>query len=74
MSAMIPPAFVMVEQPNIPAKKRSTNTAVRLGAPHTAAWKAVKGIRVMMYAGRRPQISDIGAQRKGPMTNPATCC
>ena len=41
MSAMVPPALVMGEDPNAPAKKRSTMSAAMLGASATPQLKAV---------------------------------
>lgn len=72
MSAMMPPALVMVLLPKVPAKKRNTSNVLRSLAPHTAAQKAVKGMYVMMNMERRPKISEAGAQSNGPTTNPRT--
>lgn len=48
MSEMMPAAFVMELQPNVPARKRQMSSAGIDLAPHTAASKAVSGMRVHM--------------------------
>lgn len=46
MSLISPPALVMDEHPNMPAKKRRTSSALSVGAPQTPEANAVNGIKV----------------------------
>jgi hypothetical protein len=72
MSAITPPVFVIVDEPNALAKKRRTSKAVILGAHAAATLNAVYAVYEITKTDLRPYVSDIGAQIRGPRANPNT--
>lgn len=69
---MTPPEFVNGLEPNEPAKNRRMMTVQIFCAPQPAALKMANAPYVLNRTTWRPQSSDIGAKKSGPIANPNT--
>lgn len=72
MSDITPPPLDSGEEPNDPARKRKIRSEVAFLDPAAAALNIVNTPKLATKTGRRPNISDSGAQNTGPIENPST--
>ena len=70
MSATVPPPIATPAEPPKPAKKRHTRSAANEFDAPAPAMNARNDVRVPMYMGHLPSVSDSGAMKSGPMAMP----
>ena len=71
MSATVPAPVARVAEPRKPARKRQTMREAKVREAPAPAVNTRREVKVPIYTGRRPNVSDMGAITNGPNARPS---